>query len=156
MSATGRFTIWSTAKTLSLDMAPKGIVPMYARSSSVFAKSSAMSTLASATSKTTPALDIAGPRRTETQRGIHWAWSITAKTAFLGLVFVLVPVFLYIEFRSAHETSQELLLRSVRAEGRTITQSLLPLLTNADHAALPEIGRELARYAGEVTTIKLL
>ena len=68
----------------------------------------------------------------------------------------MVPVFLYIEFRSAHETSQELLLRSVRAEGRTITQSLLPLLTNADHAALPEIGRDLARYAGEVTTIKLL
>jgi len=106
--------------------------------------------------KTTPALDIAGPRKTETRRGIHWAWSITAKTAFLGVVFVLVPVFLYIEFRSAHETSQELLLRSVRAEGRTITQSLLPLLTNADHAALPEIGRDLARYAGEVTTIKLL
>ena len=101
-------------------------------------------------------MDIAGPRKTETRRGIHWAWSITAKTAFLGVVFVLVPVFLYIEFRSAHETSQELLLRSVRAEGRTITQSLLPLLTNADHAALPEIGRDLARYAGEVTTIKLL
>jgi two-component system sensor histidine kinase ChvG len=79
-----------------------------------------------------------------------------AKTAFLGVVFVLVPFFLYIEFRSAHETSQELLLRSVRAEGRTISQSLLPLLTNADSAALPEIGRDLARYAGEVTTIKLL
>ena len=101
-------------------------------------------------------MDIAGPRKAETRRGIHWAWSITAKTAFLGVVFVLVPVFLYIEFRSAHETSQELLLRSVRAEGRTISQSLLPLLTNADGAALPEIGRDLARYAGEVTTIKLL
>jgi two-component system, OmpR family, sensor histidine kinase ChvG len=69
---------------------------------------------------------------------------------------MLVPVFLYIEFRSAHETSQELLLRAVRAEGRTITQSLLPLLTKADGASLPEIGRELARYAGQVTTIKLL
>jgi two-component system sensor histidine kinase ChvG len=65
-------------------------------------------------------------------------------------------MFLYIEFRSAHETSQDLLLRSVRAEGRTISQSLLPLLTSADHTALPEIGRDLARYAGEVTTIKLL
>jgi two-component system sensor histidine kinase ChvG len=101
-------------------------------------------------------LDTDGPRKAETRRGIHWAWSITAKTAFLGVVFVLVPVFLYIEFRSAHETSQELLLRSVRAEGRTISQSLLPLLANADPSALPEIGRDLARYAGEVTTIKLL
>jgi len=71
-------------------------------------------------------------------------------------VFILVPVFLYIEFRSAHETSQDLLLRSVRAEGRTISQSMLPLLNNADTAALPEIGRHLARFAGDVTTIKLL
>src|SRR5438874_2485787 len=129
---------------------------MSAPSSSVSAKNSAMSTQVSTTSKTTLVLDTVGPRKAETRRGINWAWSITAKTAFLGIVFVLVPMFLYIEFRSAHETSQELLLRSVRAEGRTISQSLLPLLTNADHTALPEIGRDLARYAGEVTTIKLL
>jgi two-component system sensor histidine kinase ChvG len=101
-------------------------------------------------------LDIAGRRKADKRRDIHWAWSITAKTGFLAIVFILVPVFLYIEFRSAHETSQELLLRSVRAEGHTISQSLLPLLTDADSAALPEIGRYLARYAGEVTTIKLL
>ena len=101
-------------------------------------------------------MDIAGPQKAKTRCGIHWAWSITAKIAFLGVVFILVPVFLYIEFRLAHETSQELLLRSVRAEGRTISQSLLPLLANAEPSALPEIGRDLARYAGEVTTIKLL
>ena len=69
---------------------------------------------------------------------------------------MLVPAFLYLEFRAAYEESQELLLRSVRAEGRTISQSLLPLLKDADGAALPEIGRALARYAGQVTTIKLL
>jgi two-component system sensor histidine kinase ChvG len=115
-----------------------------------------MSTQVSTTSKTTLVLDTGGPRKAETRRHIHWAWSIAAKTAFLGVVFVLVPVFLYIEFRSAHETSQELLLRSVRAEGRTISQSLLPLLRNADPSALPAIGRDLARYADEVTTIKLL
>ena len=87
---------------------------------------------------------------------MRWAWSLRAKIAFLAVVFILVPVFLYIEFRAAYETSQELLLRSVRAEGRTISQSLLPLLEQADLAALPEIGRSLARYAGQVTTIKLL
>src|SRR3984957_4880681 len=155
MSAIARFTIWSTAKTSSPDTAPRGIVPMYAPSSNVSARNSAMSTQVSTTSKTTLVLDTVGPQKGE-RRGIHWAWSISAKTAFLGVVFVLVPVFLYIEFRSAHETSQELLLRSVRAEGRTISQSLLPLLANADPSALPEIGRDLARYAGEVTTIKLL
>src|SRR6202030_1586822 len=156
MSATARFTIWSTARTSSPDTAPRGIVPMYAPSSSVSAKSSAMSTQVSTTSKTTLVLDTGGPRKAETRRGIHWAWSITAKTAFLGVVFVLVPVFLYLEFRSAHEESQALLLRSVRAEGRTISQSLLPLLEAADSALLPELGRDLARYAGEVTTVKLL
>ena len=86
----------------------------------------------------------------------RWAWSLTAKTAFLAVVFILVPVFLYLEFRAAHEESQELLLRSVRAEGRTISQSLLPLLETATGASLPELGRDLARYAGELTTIKLL
>src|SRR5436305_11403093 len=123
---------------------------MYAPSSSVSEKSSAMSTPVSTTSKTMLVLDTAGPRKTETRRGVHWAWSLTGKTGFLGVVFILVPMFLYIEFRSAHETSQELLLRSVRAEGRTISQTLLPTLENADPAALPQIGRDLARYAGEV------
>jgi two-component system sensor histidine kinase ChvG len=74
----------------------------------------------------------------------------------LAVVFILVPVFLYLEFRSAYEESQELLLRSVREEGRAISQSLLPLLETANNAALPELGGHLSRFAGEVTTIKLL
>ena len=76
--------------------------------------------------------------------------------AFLAVVFILVPVFLYLEFRRAYEESQELLLSSVRAEGRVISQSLLPLLETADNAELPDLGRHLARFASEVTTIKLL
>jgi len=71
-------------------------------------------------------------------------------------VFILVPVFLYLEFRRAHEEGQELLLRSVRAQGRTISQSLLPFIEIADNAALPELGSHLTRLASEVTTIKLL
>lgn len=115
-----------------------------------------MSTPLSAISKTTPASDTAGPRKAESLHYTRWAWSLAAKTAFLAIVFILVPLFLYVEFRSAYEESQELLLRSVRAEGRTISQSLLPLLETADGAALPELGRDLARFAGEVTTVKLL
>jgi two-component system sensor histidine kinase ChvG len=115
-----------------------------------------MSTPVSTISKITPVSDTAGPRKAEARCGINWAWSLTAKIGFLAIVFILVPVFLYLEFRAAYEDSQELLLRSVRAEGRTISQSLLPLLENADSGALPELGRDLARYAGEVTTVKLL
>jgi two-component system, OmpR family, sensor histidine kinase ChvG len=74
----------------------------------------------------------------------------------LVVIFILVPVFLYLEFRSAYQESQELLLRSVRDEGRVISQSLLPLLEAADPDSLPELGRHLARFAGEVTTIKVL
>lgn len=72
------------------------------------------------------------------------------------MIFVLVPVFLYLEFRSAYEESQALLLRSVRDEGRVISQSLLPQLESADSGSLPELGTHLAQFAGEVTTIKLL
>ena len=103
-----------------------------------------------------PVLDTGGSQITDRRWSLHWARSLTAKIIFLAVVFVSVPVFLYLEFRAAHEESQELLLRSVRAEGRTISQSLLPLLKDANAAALPEIGRALARYAGQVTTIKLL
>ena len=74
----------------------------------------------------------------------------------LAVIFVLVPVFLYMEFHSADQDSQELLLRSVRDEGRVISQSLLPLLETSDNGSLPELGRYLARFAGEVTTIKVL
>src|SRR3954452_7604807 len=137
-------------------MGRRDIAPMFAPSSSASARSSAMSTPASTTSRTTPVSDTAGPRQYRTYRRGRWAWSLTAKTVFLAVVFILVPVFLYMEFRSAHEESQELLLRAVRAEGRTISQSLLPLLETADAAALPELNRDLARYASDAMTVKLL
>ena len=79
-----------------------------------------------------------------------------AKTAALAVIFVLVPVFIYLQFSSAHRDSQELLLNSVRDEGRVISKSLLPLLETADRGSLPELGHHLARFAGEVTTIKVL
>ena len=101
-------------------------------------------------------MDTAGPDQTRSRRSLRWAWSLTAKTGLLAVIFLLVPVFLYIEFRNAYEESQELLLRSVRDEGRVISQSLLPLLQTADIDTLPQLGPTLARFAGEVTTIKLL
>ncbi len=71
-------------------------------------------------------------------------------------MFLLVPVFLYLQFRADYEQSQSLLLRSVRDEGRVISQALLPILQNADTGSLHQLGEYLARFAGEVTRIELL
>jgi two-component system, OmpR family, sensor histidine kinase ChvG len=102
------------------------------------------------------ASDIAGPRQNDPRRRVRWAWSLTTKTVLLGIIFLLVPIFLYREFNAAYQESQELLLRSVRDQGRAISQSLLPSLKAAESGALPALGSDLARFAGEVTTIKLL
>jgi two-component system, OmpR family, sensor histidine kinase ChvG len=110
----------------------------------------------STTSRTTPVSDTAGQRSSDARRSLRWASSLTAKTAALAVIFVLVPVFIYLQFSSAHRDSQELLLNSVRDEGRVISKSLLPLLETADRSSLPELGHHLARFAGEVTTIKVL
>ena len=82
--------------------------------------------------------------------------SLRAKTAVLAVIFAAVPLFLYAEFRKAYQDSQGLLLQSVRDQGRVISQSLLALLDNADSASLPGLGQQLERFAGQLTTIKLL
>src|ERR1700739_4920134 len=98
--------ISSMGKTSSPDTAPTAIAPMCARSSSASAESSAIVTTVSTTSKTTPVLDTAGTRKDDGRRGGRRAPSLAAKAAFLGGIFALVPVFLYLEFRSADQDSQ--------------------------------------------------
>ncbi len=89
--------------------------------------------------------------------GVIWRLrSLWAKMSLLAMIFVLVPVFLYVEFSKTYQDSQDLLMQSVRGQGRVISQSLLPLLGNADGEALPRLGQQLERFAGQVTTIKLL
>jgi two-component system sensor histidine kinase ChvG len=101
-------------------------------------------------------LAIAGRRSIEWPRGLRWAWSLTGKTVLVAIIFLLVPAFLYMQFSKAYQEGQELLLRSVRDEGRVISLSLLPMLQDATIEKLPELGASLSRFAGEVTTIKLL
>src|SRR6516165_11397337 len=148
--------ISSMGRTSLPDKGRRAIAPMCAPSSSASAKSSVIVTPVSTTSKTTPASDTAGTRQDDARRDGRRAASLRAKTALLAVIFALVPGFLYLEFRSAYQESQELLLRSVRDEGRVISQSLLSVLETADAGSLPELGHQLARFAGEVTTIKVL
>jgi two-component system sensor histidine kinase ChvG len=76
--------------------------------------------------------------------------------SLLAVIFALVPVFLYAEFHKAYQDSQDLLVQSVRGQGRVMSQSLLPLLENADGNTLLGLGQQLERFAGQVTTLKLL
>jgi two-component system sensor histidine kinase ChvG len=102
-----------------------------------------------------PASVTAGYPRSK--HGFIWRLrSLRAKIIVLTVVFALVPVFIYVEFSKAHQDSEDLLLQSVRDQGRVISQSLLPLLENAAIGDLPQIGRQLERFARRVTTIKLL
>src|SRR5438105_2500062 len=156
MSAIARSTTSSTARISSPVTAKRGIAPMSGPSSSVSARSSAKAIPISTTSKIMPALDTAGLHSRERRRRVRWARSLSAKIALLTIILILVPIFLYLQFNSAHEESQKLLLGSVREQGRVISQSLLPLLETADTDALPDLGKHLERFAGQVTTIKLL
>ena len=46
-----------------------------------------------------------------------------AKMSLLAMIFVLVPVFLYVEFNKTYQDSQDLLMQSVRGQGRVITEA---------------------------------
>ena len=51
--------------------------------------------------------------------GVVWRLrSSWAKMSLLAVIFALVPLFLYFEFSKAYQDSQDLLLQSVRGQGR--------------------------------------
>src|SRR5215469_12304607 len=116
MSVIATSTISSTARTLSPAMGQRDIAPMSALSSSESARNSGTATPISTISETMPASDTAGPDQAKPRRSLRWASSLITKTGLLAVIFLLVPVFLYIEFRNAYEESQDLLLRNVRDE----------------------------------------
>jgi two-component system sensor histidine kinase ChvG len=82
--------------------------------------------------------------------------SLLSKAALLGLIFLIVPVILYDQFRAADQQKRELVTNSVRDQGRIISISLAPMLTAPAGPNLPVITHELARYNNESTSIKLL
>jgi two-component system sensor histidine kinase ChvG len=81
---------------------------------------------------------------------------LAVKAVLLAVIFTVVPLILYSQFKAADEEKQNLLLRSVREQGRLLGQALLPMLAASDHPDLPSLGRELARFADDLTNIKLL
>ena len=82
--------------------------------------------------------------------------SLASKAALLALIFLVVPVILYDQFRAADQQKRELVMNSVRDQSRMVSVALAPMLTTADTPNLPAIGAELSRFDNQVTTVKLL
>ena len=74
----------------------------------------------------------------------------------LALIFVIVPLILYGQFKAADDEKQLLLLQSVGDQGRVMAQALTPLIASAQQPNIPRLQQELARFADEVTNVKLL
>jgi len=74
----------------------------------------------------------------------------------LALVFAAVPALLYDRFRAADLERQGLLLDLIRERGRLISRAIEPYLQNANGVPADQLQRELARYAGERDSLKLL
>ena len=149
-------------------------------SSNVFARNSVMSTQISTTSTTTRVSATAGlPAASPAAAGVvapedsqaeevareegkarrrlpPFYRSLSAKAAVLTLIFLAVPLIIYDQFEAADTAQKELLLRSVREQGRVMSQALLPQFAGLERPSLPQLGRELARFADAFTNVKLL
>jgi two-component system, OmpR family, sensor histidine kinase ChvG len=119
-----------------------------------------MSILSSSTSTITPDLATAGSPTSSAaeapRRRAPFYRSLAVKTVLLAAIFLVVPLILYWQFKAADEEKQDLLLRSVREQGRLLSQALLPLLSGSERQSLPQLGNELARFADNSINIKLL
>ncbi len=82
--------------------------------------------------------------------------SVAVQLVVLLLIFAAVPAIIYAELRASDDEKKELLLNSVKEQGRMVKLAMTPLLSQSPPAPLPVIGRELARFGSEETRIRLL
>ncbi|GGB54362.1 hypothetical protein GCM10011505_39150 [Tistrella bauzanensis] len=82
--------------------------------------------------------------------------SFAVKLGILMVVFVSVPMILYDQFQEADRQQRALLLDSVQRQGNLVAQALVPLLSQFDAAAVPQVRRTIERMAQPDVSIKLL
>ena len=82
--------------------------------------------------------------------------SLISKFLVLLLVFVMVPVILYNEFRKADAEKQSLLVESVREQGRLLAESLRPVVEREEPAPLLVLPDEVKRLSRPPVGIKVL
>ena len=89
-------------------------------------------------------------------RTSHLFRSFAAKFAVLILIFLTVPVILYVQFRSVDAEKNRLVLINATKQGRLIAQSLLPQLENFDGKSFDKLSQSLSRLNDGSLSAKLL
>lgn len=91
---------------------------------------------------------------------IRWASglirSFAAKFVVLIVIFLTVPVILYVQFQSVDEEKNTLVLNNARKQGRLVARSILPLLERFDGRSYVELGQVLSRLTDGSMSAKLL
>jgi len=82
--------------------------------------------------------------------------SLAAKAALLVAIFLAVPLIVYDQFRAADRATANLLLQSVREQGRVMAQALQPMVAGSDKPSIPDLGRALERFASDTTRVKVI
>ena len=82
--------------------------------------------------------------------------SLISKFALLLLVFLAVPIILYIQFQEADGDKRVLLLESVREQGRLLAANLRPTLERTDPSPLLTLPEEVKQLATDHTGVKVM
>lgn len=82
--------------------------------------------------------------------------SLGTKLIALMVVFLVVPVLLFLQFRDADLEKREILLETVRDKGAIIAEALKPLLARGEDVPFEQLPDELARFADARVALRLL
>ena len=94
-----------------------------------------------------------------TKNSVGWtriSQSLRVKLAVLLLIFLSVPIILYVQFQISDAEKTDLLEKSVREEGRLIALGLAPALRQFDGKSHEALTTAVGRFGGERVNIKLL
>ncbi len=84
------------------------------------------------------------------------ARSIAAKLALLVVVFLLVPTFIYVEFREADQEKRRLILQNLETQGRLIANAVTPQLQTFDDDSVASVQETMDRLIEGDLKIRLL
>ena len=89
--------------------------------------------------------------------GLPWFLrSLALRLVVLVIIFVTVPVLIYMQFRAADLEKQELLLQSAQLQGELIARALMRLLEETDGDIPADLSDNLARLVERDARVKVL